>query len=81
MKSLFDVQEWMKKFGYINLMPNRLDAIYFMKTELTELRRREIIQKNDPEYFTASLILRREARIEESKAKKVNKEVKGEEND
>ncbi|HEY0222477.1 YqgQ family protein [Lactovum miscens] len=69
MQSLFDVQEWMKKFGYINLMPNRLDAIYFMKLELTELKKRGIIKDNDPELFTANLILRREARIEEDKEK------------
>lgn len=73
MESLFDVQEWMKKFGYINLMPNRLDAIYFMKLELTELKKRGIIKDNDPELFTANLILRREARIEEDKEKAPNK--------
>ncbi|MDR0300147.1 MAG: DUF910 family protein [Streptococcaceae bacterium] len=67
MESLFDVQEWMKKFGYVNLISNRLDAIYFMKVELVELKKRGIIQENDPEFFSASLILRREARIEEEK--------------
>ncbi|MDR2977751.1 MAG: YqgQ family protein [Streptococcaceae bacterium] len=67
MKTLYDVQEWMKKFGYINLMTNRQDAIYFMKKELTELHKRGIIAKNDSDYFTASLILRQELRIEESK--------------
>lgn len=66
-KTLYDVQEWMKKFGYINLLPNREDAIYFMKLELSELRKRGIVAENDSDYFKASLILKHESKIEEDK--------------
>ncbi|GAB2025868.1 YqgQ family protein [Lactovum odontotermitis] len=59
----------MKKFGYINLMPNRRDAIYFMKLELKELHKRGIIAEHDPDYFKASLILRRESKNEENRNK------------
>ncbi|WP_136256092.1 YqgQ family protein, partial [Onishia niordana] len=31
MKTLYDVQELLKKYGFINFMTNRLDAIYFMQ--------------------------------------------------
>jgi uncharacterized protein YqgQ len=72
MKALYDVQEWMKKFGYINLMTNRQDAIYFMKLELMELHKRGIIAKNDSDYFKANLILRQELRVEKSKAESDN---------
>lgn len=64
MKSLYDVQEWLKKFGYVNLMPNRLDAIYFMNLELAELIKKGILEKNDKDYLTARLILRREENYE-----------------
>ena len=67
MESLYDVQEWLKKYAYINLFPNRKEAIYFMKLEMTELRKRGIITENDPNFLTASLILRRELKIENSK--------------
>lgn len=71
MESLYDVQEWLKKYGYINLLPNREEAIYFMKMEIATLHKRGIIAENDPNFFTASLILRRELRKEqESKANK-----------
>lgn len=76
MKTLYDVQEWMKKFGYINLMPNRRDAIYFMKLELRELHKRGIIAENDSDYFKASLILRQESKKEENEDKaKTDNEV------
>ncbi|GBG96048.1 YqgQ family protein [Lactococcus termiticola] len=67
MKSLYDVQEWLKTFGYVNLMADRLDAIYFMKVELSQMIERGILERTDQDYMTASLILRREERIETEK--------------
>ena len=67
MKTLYDVQEWFKKFGYINLSPNRLDAIYFMQQELKNLVASGIIEKNNPDYLKARLILQREERFENEK--------------
>lgn len=67
MKTLYDVQEWLKDYGYVNLISNRLDAIYFMKQELAQMLIHGLFEKNDPHYLTALLILRREERIEKEK--------------
>ena len=67
MKTLYDVQELLKKYGFINFMTNRLDAIYFMQQELTNMVEQGIFEKSDKEYVTAQLILRREERIEKEK--------------
>lgn len=67
MKTLYDVQESLKKYGFINFMTNRLDAIYFMQQELTNMVEQGIFEKSDKEYLTAQLILRREERIEKEK--------------
>ena len=67
MKTLYDVQEMLKKYGFINFMTNRLDAIYFMQQELTNMVEQGIFEKSDKEYLTAQLILRREERIEKEK--------------
>ncbi|MFV0556115.1 MAG: YqgQ family protein [Lactovum sp.] len=67
MKNLYDVQEWLKKYGYINLLSNRKEAIYFMKLEIAELYKAGIISEKDPNFFTANLILRQELRIENQK--------------
>ena len=67
MKTLYDVQELLKKYCFINFMTNRLDAIYFMQQELTNMVEQGIFEKSDKEYLTAQLILRREERIEKEK--------------
>ncbi|WP_285046590.1 YqgQ family protein [Lactococcus petauri] len=67
MKTFYDVQELLKKYGFINFMTNRLDAIYFMQQELTNMVEQGIFEKSDKEYLTAQLILRREERIEKEK--------------
>lgn len=67
MKTLYDVQELLKKYGFINFMTNRLDAIYFMQQELTNMVEQGIFEKSDKEYLTAQLILRHEERIEKEK--------------
>ncbi|MCL2676943.1 MAG: DUF910 family protein [Streptococcaceae bacterium] len=67
MKTLFDVQEMLKKYGFVNLMSNRLDGIVLMQQELVQLLESGIFQKSDKDYLTAALILKREARIESEK--------------
>ncbi|GFH43222.1 hypothetical protein Hs30E_17730 [Lactococcus hodotermopsidis] len=66
MKTLYDVQEFLKKRGYINLFSDRKDAIYFMAQELKAQYDAGLIPDNK-EYFTADLILRREYRLESEK--------------
>ena len=56
MKTLYDVQEMLKKYGYINLFPDRLDAIAFMQIELGKMLESGIFQKSDHDYLTARLI-------------------------
>ena len=68
MKTLYDVQEMLKKYGYINLFPDRLDAIAFMQIELGKMLASGIFQKSDHDYLTARLILAREERIEKKKS-------------
>ena len=53
MKTLYDVQEMLKKYGYINLFPDRLDAIAFMQIELGKMLDSGIIELMwfEPEYF------------------------------
>ncbi|MDR0300045.1 MAG: YqgQ family protein [Streptococcaceae bacterium] len=70
MQTLYDVQEWLKKYGFINLMPERIDAIYMMQNEIKELHERGILADNDADFLKASLILKREARIESTKNEK-----------
>ncbi|MDR0200345.1 MAG: YqgQ family protein [Streptococcaceae bacterium] len=64
MHTLYDVQEWLKQFGYINLMPNRLDAIYLMAQEIKNLHEKGILADDDHDYLTASMILKKEERLE-----------------
>lgn len=66
MKTLYDVQEFLKMHGYINLFSNRLDAIFFMAQELKTLYDAGLIP-DEKDYFTADLILRREHRLESEK--------------
>lgn len=68
MKTLYDVQEMLKKYGYINLFPDRLDAIAFMQIELGKMLESGIFKKSDHDYLTARLILAREERIEKKKS-------------
>ena len=68
MKTLYDVQEMLKKYGHINLFPDRLDAIAFMQSELGKMLESGIFQKSDNDYLTARLILAREERIEKKKS-------------
>ena len=64
MNTLYDVQEMLKKYGYINLFPNRLDAIKMMQIELSKMVEAGIFQKSDHVYLTARLILAREERLD-----------------
>ncbi|GFH40294.1 hypothetical protein Hs20B_06920 [Lactococcus insecticola] len=64
---MYDVQEFLKKHGYVNLFSNRRDAIFFMAQELKSQYDAGLIpDQND--YFTADLILRREHRLESEKS-------------
>lgn len=62
MKTLYDVQQLLKRFGIIVYMGNRLYDIEMMQIELSRLYQAGLIERLD--YFEAELILRREHRLE-----------------
>jgi len=65
MKTLFDVQQLLKKFVIYVYIGKRLYDIEVMKIELKRLFDNGLIEKTD--YLNAELILRREHRIEMEK--------------
>ena len=66
MKTLYDVQQLLKRFGIYVYVGKRLYDIEVMKIELEKLYENQLITKDD--YLKAEFILRREHRIEEEKA-------------
>lgn len=62
MKTLFDVQQLLKRFGIYVYIGKRLYDIEVMKIELERLYDSGLIEKED--YLQAELILRREHRLE-----------------
>ena len=66
MKTLYDVQQLLKRFGIYVYVGKRLYDIEVMKIKLEKLYENQLITKDD--YLKAELILRREHRIEEEKA-------------
>ena len=65
MKTLYDVQQLLKRFGIVVYLGKRLYDIEMMKIELEAIYHNDLINRED--YLTAELILRREHRIEMEK--------------
>ena len=68
MKTLFDVQQLLKRFGIYIYIGNRLYDIEVMKLELEKLYENGLIDKT--EYLEAELVLRHEHRLEMEKENK-----------
>lgn len=67
MKTLYDVQQLLKKFGIYVYVGKRLYDIELMKLELVKLYDNKLLGKED--YLKAELILRQEHRLEMEKEK------------
>jgi len=65
MKTLYDVQQLLKRFGIYIHMGKRLYDIELMMLELKNLEKAGLVTKED--YLSASLVLKREHRLEESR--------------
>ena len=71
MKTLYDVQQLLKRFGVFVYVGKRLWDIELMALELDHLREYDVIDKET--FIKAKLVIEREHRIEEQRKKKKNK--------
>lgn len=65
MKSFYEVQQFLKKYGTIIYIGDRIADLELMLDELKELRNSKLIETLD--YQTAVLILRQEIAFEKEK--------------
>ena len=68
MKTLYDVQQHLEKYGILVHIGKRIWDIELMALELDNINKAGLIDQHD--YMMAKLILRREYRIEELNEKK-----------
>ncbi|PLT29192.1 YqgQ family protein [Peribacillus deserti] len=67
MKNFYDVQQFLKRFGTIIYIGDRLSDLELMSEELSELYRSQLIEVQ--EFQAALLILRHEIQIEKDRRK------------
>ena len=70
MKTIYDIQQYLKKFGTIIYIGERVADLELMEMELQELYQSQLIEQRD--FQTAQLILRQEIQFQKEKVK--NKE-------
>ncbi|WP_353989089.1 YqgQ family protein [Pediococcus argentinicus] len=73
MKTLYDVQQLLKKFGIFVYVGKRKWDIDLMRIELQNLHKAGVVP--DDQYMKAILVLRREYHIEELREKHPNKNI------
>lgn len=71
MKTLYDVQQLLKRFGVFVYVGKRLWDIELMALELDHLRESDVIDKET--FIKAKLVIAREHRIEEQREQEKNK--------
>ncbi|WP_044894798.1 YqgQ family protein [Bacillus alveayuensis] len=72
MKTIYDVQQLLKKYGIIIYVGDRLADLELMEEEVKELYQSQLIDAK--EYQMAILLLRHEAQLEREKREKQDKE-------
>ncbi|MCM3566619.1 YqgQ family protein [Neobacillus mesonae] len=65
MKTVYDIQQYLKKFGTIIYIGDRIADLELMEAELKELYQSQLIETR--EFQTALLILRHEIQMEKDK--------------
>ena len=65
MKTIYDIQQLLKKFGTFIYIGDRVADLELMEAELRELYHSQLIETKD--YQSALLILRHEIRLEREK--------------
>ncbi|MEW8972036.1 MULTISPECIES: YqgQ family protein [Mesobacillus] len=68
MKTIYDIQQFLKKFGTIIYIGDRVADLELMAAELKELYNSQLIETKD--YQSAILLLRQEIRLETEKKRK-----------
>jgi uncharacterized protein YqgQ len=68
LKTIYDIQQFLKKFGTIIYIGDRVADLELMTAELKELYNSQLIETKD--YQTAILLLRQEIRMETEKKRK-----------
>ena len=67
MKTIYEIQQFLKKFGTIIYIGDRVSDLELMESELKELFHSQLIETRD--YQTALLLLRHEIQLEKDKRK------------
>ena len=65
MKTIYDIQQFLKKFGTFIYIGDRVADLELMRAELKELYNSQLIETKD--YQSAILLLRQEIRMEKEK--------------
>lgn len=67
MKTIYDIQQFLKKFGTIIYIGDRLADLELMEEELKELYHSQLVETKD--YQTARLLIRHEIQLLKDKKK------------
>lgn len=67
MKSIYDIQQYLKRFGAIIYIGDRIADLELMESEVQELYRSQLMDVRD--YQTAILLLRHEIQLLKEKSK------------
>ncbi|WHY90515.1 YqgQ family protein [Neobacillus cucumis] len=68
MKTIYEIQQFLKQFGTIIYIGDRVADMELMETELKELYQSQLIEPK--EYQTALLILRQEIQFQKEKSRR-----------
>lgn len=67
MKTIYDIQQFLKQFGTIIYVGDRIGNLELMESELKDLYQAQLIETR--EFQTALLILRHEIQLQKEKSK------------